>query len=50
MTGDMIRALKAILSEGKRDFNERVNILPAVQWALDTAFCGGCEYTLRSMV
>ena len=35
---EVVRALKAILQEAKRDIREWVDVVPAVQWALNTAY------------
>ena len=38
MMREMVRALKAILQEEGRDIREWVGVVPAVQWALNTAY------------
>ena len=35
---EVVRALKAILQEERRDIREWVSVVPAVQWALNTAY------------
>ena len=35
---EVICAAKAMLNEGDRPFNDRVVVLPAIQWALNTAW------------
>lgn len=38
MIPEVIRTLKGMLHERKREVREWVNLVPAVQWALNTAF------------
>jgi len=38
MMREVVRALKAMLNEKKRDTRDWVGLVPAVQWALNTAF------------
>ena len=35
---EVVRSLRSILSEQRRAVSEWVDVLPAVQWALNTAF------------
>ena len=35
---EVVRALKAILQEERRDIRKWVDVVPAVQWALNTAY------------
>ena len=35
---EVVRALQAILQEERRDIREWVDVVPAVQWALNTAY------------
>ena len=39
MMREMVRALKAILREERRNIREWLDVVPAVQWALNTAYC-----------
>ena len=39
MMREVVRALKTILQEERRDIREWVDVVPAVQWALNTAYC-----------
>ena len=38
MMREVVRAFKAILQEDRRCINEWVDVVPAVQWALNTAY------------
>ena len=38
MMREVICAAKAMLNAGDRPFNDRVVVLPAIQWALNTAW------------
>ena len=40
-----VRVLKAILQEERRDICEWVDVVPAVQCALNTAYCERCANT-----
>lgn len=43
MIKEIVRCLKAVLQEERRDLREWVGLVPAVQWALNTAY--GQRYT-----
>ena len=38
---EVVHALKAMLQEERRDIREGVEVVPAVQWALNTAYREG---------
>ena len=42
---EVMHALKAILQEERRDTREWVDVVPVVQWALNTAYRERCAST-----
>ena len=45
MVREVVRALKSILSEQRKQVAECVNVLPNAQWALNTSFRQRCRNT-----
>ena len=39
MMHEVVRALKATFQEERRDIRDLMDVVPAVQWALNTAYC-----------